>query len=255
MKKFVYWLMGERAGRVVVISWNWLWGRPIEADSQGAVNAAEESLRSMQTSVQQLSQAVSTQAASYERAKKKYEIKVKELQDAEHEAVLAQQLGNIEAARLAMTRALQIERFLPQLEQRVRQVEALVNQSKEKLDRERMRLEAYKFEFQHMKDMAEINEALRLVAETNDSLNIQSSQSQFEAAKAVVEDRSFYEEAYAELSEDPQDQLQADIEKMTLNDQVEKRLKKLRNSELTESPQRTNAMNDKPFIDPESSSQ
>jgi len=255
MKKFVYWLMGERAGRVIVSSWNWLWGRPIEADSHGAVNVAEESLRAMQLSVQQLSQAVSTQAISYERAKKKYEIKVKELQDAESQAALAQRLGNTDAARLAMARALQIERFLPQLEQRVRQVEALVNQSKEKLDRERLRLESYKFEFQHMKDMAEINAALRLVAETNDSLNIQSSQSQFEAAKSVVENRSFYEEAYAELSEDPHDQLQADIEKMALNDQVEKRLEKLQNPELTQPPKQTNAMNNQPLIDPESSNQ
>jgi phage shock protein A len=27
MKSMVYWLMGDRAGRVVTASWNWAWGK------------------------------------------------------------------------------------------------------------------------------------------------------------------------------------------------------------------------------------
>lgn len=115
MKKFIYWLMGEKAGRTIVGTWNWLWGIPVESGGQVAVEVAEESLRFMQESVQKLAEAVSTQVAAYQRAKQKYEEKVKEMRSSENQAMTAQRNGNEEAARLAMTRVLQIEKLLPQL--------------------------------------------------------------------------------------------------------------------------------------------
>lgn len=54
MKSFIYWLMGDQAGRVVVDSWRWLWGLPVEAGGRVAVAVAQESLQSMQKLVQQL---------------------------------------------------------------------------------------------------------------------------------------------------------------------------------------------------------
>jgi phage shock protein A len=71
-KKFVYWLLGEKAGRTIVGTWNWLWGIPVESGGKVAVSVAEESLRSMQESVQKLAEAVAMQVGSYERAKQKY---------------------------------------------------------------------------------------------------------------------------------------------------------------------------------------
>ncbi|MGB3557616.1 MAG: hypothetical protein WBA24_03655, partial [Geitlerinemataceae cyanobacterium] len=67
MKRAIYWLMGEKAGRTIVGTWNWLWGIPVESGGKGAGAVAEESLRSMQESVQRLTQAVSTQIAAYQR--------------------------------------------------------------------------------------------------------------------------------------------------------------------------------------------
>lgn len=73
MKKFIYWLMGEKAGRAIVGTWNWLWGLPVESGGKIAVETAEEALRDMQASVQKLSEAVATQVAAYQRAKQKYQ--------------------------------------------------------------------------------------------------------------------------------------------------------------------------------------
>lgn len=113
MKKAIYWLMGERAGRTIVGTWNWLWGIPVESGGKVAVSVAEESLQSMQVSVQKLAEAVATQIGAYERAKKKYEAKAQELRTFEQQATLAQRSGNVDAARLAMTKAIQIEQLLP----------------------------------------------------------------------------------------------------------------------------------------------
>ncbi|HIK44447.1 MAG TPA: PspA/IM30 family protein [Leptolyngbyaceae cyanobacterium M65_K2018_010] len=227
MKNAIYWLMGEKAGRTIVGTWNWLWGIPVESGGKVAVAVAEESLQSMQESVQKLSEAVAMQVGSYERAKKKYEQKAQELRKFEQQAALAQQAGNGEAARLAMTKAIQIEQLLPQLEAQVQQAEKFVAASKDKLNRERLKLEQYKTDMQNMKDLAEINSALEAIARVNNEFDIGSARSSFEAAKNAVEGRHLRSNALAEMSENPTEKLAADLEQIALDDEVARRLQML----------------------------
>ena len=236
MKKVLYWLMGDKAGRTIVGAWNWMWGLPVESGGPVAVAVAEESLRSMQESVQKLAAAVSTQVAAYQRAKTKYEEKVREMQTVERQAITAKRNGNDEAARFAMSKLIQTEQILPQLESQVKQAEQYVNASKDKLNRERMKLEAYKTDMQNMKDMAEINEALRAISKVNNDLSIDSAQSQFEQARNAVQNHHLEQQALAEISENPQERLQADLENMTLDDEVNRRLEMLDESNNKELP-------------------
>ena len=236
MEKVIYWMLGEKAGRTIVGTWNWLWGIPVESGGQVAVAVAEESLRSMQESVQKLAEAVATQVAGYQRAKQKYEEKVKEMQLAESQATMAQRNSNEQAARLAMTHVLQTEKLLPQLEEQVKQAEQYVNASKEKLNRERQKLETYKTDMQNMKDMAEVNQALATMAKVNSDLNIDSARSQFESAKSAVERRNLQTNALVELSENPAEKLNAEMEKMTLDEQVARRLQMLGDSNSKQLP-------------------
>ena len=236
MKKVLYWLMGDKAGRTIVGAWNWMWGLPVESGGPVAVAVAEESLRSMQESVQKLAAAVSTQVAAYQRAKTKYEEKVREMQTVERQALTAKRNGNEEAARFAMSKLIQTEQILPQLESQVKQAEQYVNASKDKLNRERMKLEAYKTDMQNMKDMAEINEALRAISKVNNDLSIDSAQSQFEQARNAVRNHHLEQQALAEISENPQERLQADLENMTLDEEVNRRLEKLDDSNNKELP-------------------
>ncbi|MDY6803418.1 MAG: PspA/IM30 family protein [Cyanobacteriota bacterium] len=230
MKKALYWLVGEKAGRTIVGGWNWLLGVPVESGGRVSVEVAEESLRSMQESVQKLAAGVATQVAAYERAKQKYETKVKEMQTFESQAMTAQSNGNEDAARLAMSKVIQSEQILPQLEAQVLQAEKFVNASKDKLKRERQKLEEYKTDLSNMKDLQEINQALGAITKVNDSLSIDSARSQFEQAKGAVERRNLKENALAELSEDPTEKLQADLENMAVDDEVSRRLQRLENS-------------------------
>ena len=236
MKKVLYWLMGDKAGRTIVGAWNWMWGLPVESGGPVAVAVAEESLRSMQESVQKLAAAVSTQVAAYQRAKTKYEEKVGEMQTVERQALTAKRNGNEEAARFAMSKLIQTEQILPQLESQVKQAEQYVNASKDKLNRERMKLEAYKTDMQNMKDMAEINEALRAISKVNNDLSMDSAQSQFEQANNAVRNHHLEQQALAELSENPQEKLQAELENMTLDDEVNRRLEMLDGSNNKELP-------------------
>ncbi|MCF2148347.1 PspA/IM30 family protein [Desmonostoc muscorum LEGE 12446] len=237
MKKVMYWLMGEKAGRTIVGTWNWLWGMPIESGGKVAVAVAEESLQSMQESVQKLAEAVAMQEGSYKTAKNKYETKVKELRTLEQQANIAQRSGNPEAARMAMTKAIQTEQILPKLEELVKQAESAVNASKDKLNRERMKLEAYKADMQNMKDMSEVNEALAMITKVNNEFDIGSAKSDFEKAKSAVERRNLKTGALAEISENPTEKLQAEIERMTVDDEVSRRLQMLAESSIEKVPE------------------
>jgi phage shock protein A len=227
MKKAIYWLMGEKAGRTLVGTWNWLWGIPVESGGQVSVNVAEESLRSMQEAVHKLATAVATQVAAYERAKQKYDQKEAEMRKLEQQAAIAQKNGNEDAARLAMTKVIQIEQILPQLKIQVDQAEQYVKAAKDKLNRERLKLEEYKTQLSNMKDMSEINKALAEIAKVNNDLSIDSARSQFEQAKSAVERKNLQQNAMAELSENPNEKLQADLEGMAIDDEVSRRLKSL----------------------------
>ena len=229
--------MGDRAGRVIVGSWRWLWGLPVESGGKVAVAVAEESLQSMQESVQQLAKAVAQQAGAYERARSKHQDKIEELRAYEQQARLAQKAGQDDGARLAMSRAIQIEKLLPALDQQVQQAGKFVEASKEKLNRERIKLEQYKSDMQNMKDLAEVNAALESIAKVNNEFDIGSARSSFQAAKNAVESRNMTNAALAELSENPQEKLAADLDQLSLDDQVAQRLKALDSTPILPLPE------------------
>lgn len=229
--------MGDRAGRVVVGSWRWLWGLPVEAGGRVAVAVAEESLQTMQESVQQLAKAVALQVGAYDRARNKYQEKTRELRTYEQQARLAQKAGQLDGARLAMSRAIQIEKLLPALEQQVQQAGRFVEASKDKLNRERIKLEQYKSDMQNIKDLAEVNAALESIAKVNNDFDIGSARSSFEAAKNAVEGRNLTSTALAELSENPHEKLAADLEQLSLDEQVSMRLEALKSNPPLQLPE------------------
>ncbi len=232
LKRFFYWLMGDRAGRVIVGTWHWLWGIPVEPGGKIAEEVAQEALSGMQQSVAQLAQSVASLIASYQRAKEKYASKEKEFHQAEHQARLAQQMGNEEVARLAMSKAILIERLLPQLQDQVQRAEKVVQAAREKLRREQEKLETYRIQMQNLKDINEVNEALAAIARTSSSLDIDSARSQFESAQSAIEKRYLRTNAQMEVAENPAEQLQADLDQMTLDDEITQRLKQLSSSKF-----------------------
>jgi phage shock protein A len=228
VKGFIYWLMGDRAGKVTISAWNWLWGSSeTEEEPPDSLEVAEASLRTMQETVKQLAQVVSTQMEVYRRAKQRYEGKVREMQRLEQKAIAAQQNGDTAGARLAVSNIMQIEKILPQLEERVRQAENYVNLSQSKLNQERMRLETAKMELDNLKDLQEINEALAAIAKVNDEFDMNSARSQFEQAKNEVEMRSLEQQALAELSSNSADTGTLDGDPSRWEETVSQRLKQL----------------------------
>lgn len=225
-KKALYWLVGETAGRTSVGVWKWLWGIPNDGGKISA-EIAKESLISMQESVAKLSDGVAFVIATYERAKQQYLRKKSDLYEAEKAAQLAYQRGNEEAARLAIAKAITIEKVLPQLKTRVEQAEATMNKAKEKLRREKEKLETYKFALANMESLAEMNRAMAEIGKFSSEFDLGTAKKQFESAKDSIENRTFLEEAKEELSTNSLETLQSKTDLLALEAEIEQRLHSL----------------------------
>jgi phage shock protein A len=231
-KQLLYWLMGDRAARLMIGTWNWLWGVPVESGGKIAVEVAQESLQSMQQSVAKLAESVAKVVASHNQAQALYEKKQKEFKEFEHRALLAQRTNHPEAARMAMMQAITVEKLLPQLGDRVAHAEQVMNNLKAKLDRERRNLEEYKAKMQNIQALAEVNAALADISRVNAELDLGSAKSQFETANTAVQSRYQYEHARAELAENPAEKLTAELDQLTLDDEILHRLKQLEDSSV-----------------------
>jgi phage shock protein A len=230
MKTFIYWLMGERGGRITISTWNWLWGIHSTPTEKTAVSVAEESLESMQASVQKLAEAVKNQVDSYGRARHRYDAKLREKEQFEHQAAIAQSQGNQDSARLAIAKVIRIEKLLPQLEAQLQEAEQFVTTSQERLYREQLKLEHYKTDMQNMKDLAEVNQALSEIAKVNSDYEVHSARSMFESAKDVVQTRAFQQNALVDLVDDPAESQFSDLENQALDDEISQRLRRIRES-------------------------
>lgn len=227
-KKFIYWLLGETAGRTLVGTWKWVWGLPVESGGKIAQKVAQESLQSMQESIAQLTEGVSKVVAAYRLTQDRYDKKQKEFQEAEQQAELAYRRGDEEAARLLITKAIAIERIMPQLKQQVEQANHIATAAKEKLKKEKEKIQAYKLDMANLKAVSELNEIMSDIHSISTELDLDSARSQFETAQNSVEGRYLWETTKAELAEDETEKIQNNIDKLSLDEQINNRLEKFK---------------------------
>ena len=226
-KKITYWLLGETAGRTSVAAWKWLWGLPVESNGKIAKNVAEESIASMQESIAELKNAVATIVATYELAKQEHCIKQDELKKAEKQAKAAHSQGNQEAARLAIAKAIAIEKIMPQLSDRVSQAEAMKQKASNKLKKETEKLAAYRLEMDNLATLSKINEAMAQLNQISTDFNLNVAQSQFSEAKDSIEQKAFLESAKIELEESQSTKLLAEMDLSSLEAEIDERLENL----------------------------
>jgi phage shock protein A len=235
--KFIYWLMGDRAGKITIDSWNWLWGitpdgdrsagtQTIETTPDEAFVVAEQSLYLIQQSVDKLSTAVTQQTKSFQSAKQKYDLKRKELRELEKTAQREARSGRESEARLTIAKVIQLEKLLVELKAQLDQAEQYLLSSQNRLMEEQIKLEKYRGEIQNMRDLAEVNTALSEIARVNDELDGDSARASLETAKSIVAENNLRTKILAELSY-PTPDLSADSLDHTY-DEISQRLAKLR---------------------------
>jgi phage shock protein A len=84
---------------------------------------------------------------------------------------------------------------------------------------------------QTLKSLAEVNEALAVIANINSDLKVDSARNQFEAAQSAIEGRNIQISAFQELSENSTEQLQANLDQLTLDSEIEQRLSRFKSAQ------------------------
>ncbi|NJN24104.1 MAG: PspA/IM30 family protein [Acaryochloridaceae cyanobacterium RL_2_7] len=240
LKKLMQWFLGETASRTLVIWWHWLWKQGIARGDHITLEAAKDSLASMQRSVDELTRSVAQVSAVYQQAQAKYCAHQAEYDKANQQAVIALEQGNEQAARLALARAITLEKAIPNLEKMADQSRQLLKQSRQELQIEQEKLEGCRFEMGNLEAIAEMNEALSKVMKLTGGPGETSATSAFNSAGKAIKNKNLEVIAQRELSENPTAKLARELDGLSQSDAIEKRLNQLRNQKKgqLETPQK-----------------
>jgi phage shock protein A len=128
-----------------------------------------------------------------------------------------------------MTQAVQLEKLLPQIANRLEQAQDFLQASEERLQRETIQLEAYRLDVEHLKDMAELGDVLDPLSQVSRQQELETARSHLDDARSRLELQRLEEEALAELSQAEPD-TEADWEQHQLDDEVARRLQQFNDS-------------------------
>ena len=203
-QNFVNWLMGDRAGKVVINVWDWLWGNtppaapaPSQADT---LAIAERALAQMSQSVASLSAAVAQQANSYKNLQAQSDTAAQEIVALERSAQSAAQQGRDREARLTLVQIIQQETLLEQLHRQVDRAEAVLISSQNRLTQEQLEVARYRTEIQNTRDLSRVNLALQEIARVNDEFDSDSAKSTLENAQLQATEYQMQQKLLADIS-------------------------------------------------------
>lgn len=231
-QNFVNWLMGDRAGKVTIDAWDWLWGKeppaPPLPSQDDTLAVAERALAQMTKSVTSLSAAVTQQASSYKNLQVEHDRKALEIKALEQEAGAAARKGRDRDARLILAKVIQQETLLAQLCTQVDRAEGLLLSSQNRLTQEQMEVERYRTEIRQTRDLSRVNTALREIARVNDEFDGGSAKSTLENAQLQATEYEMQQKLVADISLNRSVQTDRDND-LEIQDRVNQRLAQLKN--------------------------
>jgi phage shock protein A len=230
-QNFVNWLMGDRAGKIVIDVWDWLWGKtpPVaEPPSQAETLAvAERALAQMSESVANLSAAVAQQASSYQELQARYDNLAEEIAALEQSAQSTARQGRDRETRLILAKIIQQETLLEQLHSQVDRAEAVLISSQNRLTQEQLAVARYRTEIQNTRDLSRVNLALREIARVNDEYDGSSAKSTLENARLQATEYEMQQKLVADLASN-RSTLTDENNDATIQARVNERLAKLK---------------------------
>lgn len=238
-QNFVNWLMGERAGKVTMDVWNWLWGTEppivLPPSQEDTLAIAEHSLGLMSQSVASLSTAVGQQASSYKKLQVEYDKKAQEIKGLMREAAISAKKGRDRDARLTLVKVIQQEALLEQLHTQIDRVEELLISSQNRLTQEQLEVERYRTEIQNTRDLSRVNTALRELARVNDEFDGGSAKSTLENAQMQATEYEMQQKLVADISRN-RSELTDENSNAEIQTKVNERLAKLKQINSDVSP-------------------
>lgn len=198
MKSFLYWLLGDRAGRIVVGSWAWLIGQPLEAGDGRTVAIAQQSLDDIADNVEKLTEAVAQQYSALQQAEKLLTAMQSQAQSLDQQAVQLVQHGEDNAALTVLGELEVIEASIPQLEAQVSTAQHNFEEGKQRLTEQQRQLQQMKMQQKVSASLQKVTAALEK-ANALSGLSSESAMHTFEAAQDAIGRKSIAATSRMEL--------------------------------------------------------
>lgn len=195
MNNVVLWLMGDTLGEHVVTGWNWLWQTPDELVATAKTNNeltlehATQLLGSIALRVQQMEGAVNRVRSIAQEIQRQYDAKYQEHYQLMDTVLQHQRSNNTVEARLAMAKAIGIERILPELKVRLERAQEMLININECHTQEQAKLSLLEIEMETIKACMEMNESMGTDRSMDKFQDLTNLQDKFQNVQSEMEDR------------------------------------------------------------------
>jgi phage shock protein A len=207
MNNLIVWLMGDTVGGIIINNWNWLWQTPVEPSATAgktsdriALEHAQQLLVSISVRVEQMQKTVDRVRSISQEIKRQYDAKCQQHQELIGMVLEYQRADNKVEARLAMAKAIGIERILPELQARLEHSQEMLININQYHAEEQAKLSLLEIEMETIKACMAMNESMggnRELDKLNDLSNLQEK---FRNVQTETEDRYRQIQVMSQLS-------------------------------------------------------
>jgi hypothetical protein len=225
MKTFILWFMGDTLGTVTIDAWNWLWQMPLseipspqQIDNELILDRAQQLLESISLRVAQMRVAAEKVRISTVEIQRQYDLKYREYREIIDLTKEYQRMENTIEARLAMARAIVIERLLPELKQALDNSLDRLTTIQQAYTEEQAKLVLLEVEMQNIQAYLAMNDSVGGNPQGTDNLN--SLQARFSDLHTEIEDRYHQIQTIAQLSHSANCTLERTLNTQDIDDRI-----------------------------------
>ncbi len=199
MNNLISWLMGDTLGGLIMNGWNWLWQTPIKSTPNvTAVNKnsdditlehATQLLVSITARVLEMQKAVERVRAIMHEIKRQYDMKCQQHQELVAMVLEYKRVGEIVEARMAMAKAIGIERILPELQVRLEHSQEMLISINELHTQEQSKLSLLEIEMETIKACMAMNDSMSGSRDADKFNDLSNLQDKFRNVQTEIEDR------------------------------------------------------------------
>jgi phage shock protein A len=199
MNNLISWLMGDTLGGLIMDGWNWLWQTSTKSPIQVVrvdknsdditLEHATQLLVSITARVLEMQKAVERVRAITHEIKRQYDVKCQHHKELVAMVLEYKRLGEIVEARIAMAKAIGIERILPELQARLEHSQEMLISINECHIQEQSKLSLLEIEMETIKACMAMNESMSGNRDPDKFNDLSNLHEKFRNVQIEIEDR------------------------------------------------------------------
>ena len=226
MSNLILWLMGDAVGEQMIAGWNWLWQIPPTATATAktsddiTIEHATQLLGSIGLRVTQMQRVVDRVRSITREIQRQYDLKCQEHQELIGIVLEYQRSNDSVEARLAMAKAIGIERILPELKVRLERAQEMLMNVNECHIQEQTKLSLLEIEMETIKACMAMNESMGIDRTMDKFQDLSNLQDKFQNVQAEMEDRYHQIQAMSQLSQPSSSGLEEPLNIEDIDDRI-----------------------------------